>query len=188
MCSSPRAPPPCPLLGTCELHVQAVRGQSGFCMKWWWRCREVTIRLLEHLRHSLLGRSHPQGWEWSWHFRSHSCLCPMAGLTSQHTRSCGVILSDYLNRWSCCLQARTVLFLLCNLHTSYFIFLAFWMMGIFEEHSKCKVPNLGWICSVWGAVTRWVVCRRRGRLGHPGHSKPVGSGDVASQRESVKGF
>lgn len=96
-------PPPRLLLGTCELRVWAVRGQSGFCVKWCWRCREVPVRLLEHLRHSLLGQSHPQGWEWSRHFRSHSCLCPMIRLTSQHTRSCGVILSDYLNRWSCCL-------------------------------------------------------------------------------------
>ena len=30
--------------------------------------------------------------------------------------------------------------------------------------------------------------QEKGGQGHPGHSKPVGSGDVPSQRESVKGF
>lgn len=136
-----------------------------------------------------LGQSHPQGWEWSRQFCSHSCLCPMAGLTSQHTRSCGVILSDYLSRWSCCFTSKNSFISSFQFAYLLFHFLAFWMMGIFEEHSKCEVPELGWICSVWGVVTRRVDRRRR-RRGRVtlGTVSRLGVGTCGVNRKVLKDF
>lgn len=136
-----------------------------------------------------LGQSHPQGWEWSRHPAHTLFSVPMAGLTSQHTRSCGVILSDYLSRWSCCFTSKNSF--ISSFQFAYLLFhflLPSEWWGSLKSTANAKFLNWMNLFCLRSCDKASGPQEEKAGPGHPGHSKPVGSGDLRSQRKVLKDF